>query len=157
MNSPCSRNTSTAPPSGARSLALSSPVRLPFTPSLSQRLTGSFCNAGKYNSGQIPADSRYARNASISFIKERADQLSTPEGQARIAKVVALEEIAKELGATTAQLALAWTAKNENVSTLIIGASKPEQVVENLGALDIIPKITDEIYVKIDKIFALEA
>lgn len=40
---------------------------------------------------------------------------------------------------------------------MIIGASKEEQVVENLGALDLIPKITDEIYAKIDKIFAMEA
>lgn len=38
---------------------------------------------------------------------------------------------------------------------MIIGASKPEQVIENLGALDVIPKITPELYEKIDKIFAL--
>jgi aryl-alcohol dehydrogenase-like predicted oxidoreductase len=43
------------------------------------------------------------------------------------------------------------------VSTMIIGASKPEQVIENLGALDIIPKVTDEIYQQIDEIFAFQA
>lgn len=40
---------------------------------------------------------------------------------------------------------------------MIIGASKPEQVAENLGALDIIPKITNEIYARIDRIFAIES
>jgi len=118
-------------------------------------LDGSFLT-GKYNHGEVPADSRYANNASIDFIKARGDGLKSPEGQAKIAKVRQLETIAKEEfnGATTAQLALAWTAKNPNVSTLIIGASKPEQVIENLKALELIPKITDEQYERISKIFS---
>lgn len=57
-----------------------------------------------------------------------------------------------ELGCTTAQLALAWVAVNPNTSTVILGASKPEQVVENLKALDVIPKLTPEVLAKIDKI-----
>jgi len=120
-------------------------------------LAGSFLT-GKYNSGTIPPDSRFAKNVSLSFIKERADQLATPEGRAKIAKVKVLEEIAKGLGedVTTAQLALAWTAKHPNVSTMIIGASKPEQVIENVGALKVIPKITDEIYARIDELFAFD-
>ncbi len=49
-------------------------------------------------------------------------------------------------------LALAWLAKNPNTSTVILGASKPEQVVDNLKALDVIPKLTPEIMEKIEKI-----
>lgn len=76
---------------------------------------------GKYNSGTIPPDSRLAKNVSLSFIKEQADQLATPEGRAKIAKVKVLEEIAKELGedVTTSQLALAWTAKHPNVRVVV--------------------------------------
>lgn len=51
-----------------------------------------------------------------------------------------------------AALALAWVAKNPNTSTVILGASKPEQVVENLKALEVIPKLTPEIMEKIEKI-----
>lgn len=49
-------------------------------------------------------------------------------------------------------LALAWIARNPNTSTVILGASKPEQVVENLKALDVIPKLTPEILDKIEEI-----
>ena len=49
-------------------------------------------------------------------------------------------------------LALAWAIKNDNVSTCILGASKPEQVVENLKALDVLPKLTAEVMKKIDDI-----
>lgn len=49
-------------------------------------------------------------------------------------------------------LALAWVAKNPNTSTVILGASKPEQVVDNLKALDVIPKLTPEVLDKIEAI-----
>ena len=57
-----------------------------------------------------------------------------------------------ELGCSTTQLALAWLAKNPNTSTIILGASKPEQVIDNLKALDVIPKLTPEIMKKIETI-----
>lgn len=57
-----------------------------------------------------------------------------------------------ELGCSVAHLALAWIARNPNTSTVILGASKPEQVVENLKALDVIPKLTPEILDKIEEI-----
>lgn len=57
-----------------------------------------------------------------------------------------------ELGCSVAHLALAWIAKNPNTSTVILGASKPEQVVDNLKALDVIPKLTPEIFDKIEMI-----
>ena len=53
-------------------------------------------------------------------------------------------EVANELGCTPAQLAIAWCAKNPNVSTVITGASRVEQVRENLGALEVMPRLTDE-------------
>lgn len=49
-------------------------------------------------------------------------------------------------------LALAWVAKNPNTSTVILGASKPEQVIDNLKALQVIPKLTPEILGKIEAI-----
>jgi aryl-alcohol dehydrogenase-like predicted oxidoreductase len=65
-----------------------------------------------------------------------------------------LEPIANELGGTVAQLALAWCLKNPNVSTVITGASRPQQVHENMKALDLVDKLTDEVMQKIDDILA---
>jgi aryl-alcohol dehydrogenase-like predicted oxidoreductase len=77
----------------------------------------------------------------------------SPEGQKKIQQVKDLSALAeKELGCSMTHLALAWAIKNENVSTCILGASKPEQVVENLKALDVMPKLTPEIMKKIDEI-----
>ena len=58
--------------------------------------------------------------------------------------------IAGDLGATLAQLALAWALKNPHVSTVITGASRPEQVVENMKASDIAEKITPDIMERIE-------
>lgn len=57
-----------------------------------------------------------------------------------------------DLGCTVAQLALAWIAKKPNTSTVILGASRPEQVLENLKALEVIPKLTPEVEAKIEEI-----
>ena len=54
-----------------------------------------------------------------------------------------------ELDCTLSQLALAWCAKNPNVSTVITGASRVEQVQENMGALDVLPKLTDDVMARI--------
>src|SRR5579863_4785069 len=67
-------------------------------------------------------------------------------------KVKAFKDIADELGCTLAQLALAWCAKNPHVSTVITGASRVEQVHENMKALDVIPLLTDDVLKKIDEI-----
>ena len=50
------------------------------------------------------------------------------------------------------QLALAWVARNPNTSTVILGATKPEQLLENLKALEIVPKLTPEVLSRIDEI-----
>jgi aryl-alcohol dehydrogenase-like predicted oxidoreductase len=65
-------------------------------------------------------------------------------------KVRSLQSIAKELDCSLAQLAIAWCAKNPHVSTVITGASRVEQVHENLGALEVMPKLTDEVMARIN-------
>lgn len=117
-----------------------------FSPLAASLLTG------KYNSGQIPADSRLATSTN-DWVKGAKAKFAEAETQAKIEKVKQLTAIADELGVTTSQLALAWTAKNPHVSTMIIGASKPEQVTENVKMLQVIPKVTDEIMEKISSIF----
>ncbi|MCB9461093.1 MAG: aldo/keto reductase [Anaerolineaceae bacterium] len=102
---------------------------------------------GKYNDG-VPSDSRMALE-SYSWLKDR---LLSDEGQAAIAKVRELTTIAEELGATMAQLALAWTIKNPNVSTAITGATKLHQIKDNLGAIDIAHQLTDDVIAKIEDV-----
>jgi len=103
---------------------------------------------GKYNQG-IPRDSRGALQG-YEWLRER---LTDPQ---RIAKVRALEPIAKELGCTLSQLAIAWCLKNPHISTVITGASRVEQVRENMKAAEVAPRLTPEILQRMDEIFAPE-
>jgi aryl-alcohol dehydrogenase-like predicted oxidoreductase len=57
-----------------------------------------------------------------------------------------------ELDCKVAHLALAWVARNPNTGTVILGASRPEQVIDNLKALDVIPKLTPDVLEKIETI-----
>ena len=97
---------------------------------------------GKYRSG-VPDGSRGALE-SMAFLR---DGLIDPAKNAAVAK---LEPIAKELGTTLAQLALAWVAKNPHVSSVITGASRVEQVTANLAALALLDKLTPEVMGRID-------
>ena len=90
---------------------------------------------GKYLDG-VPEDSRAALQG-YEWLKERLT-----DGRAN-ESVRKLKDVADELGCSLAQLALAWCAANPNVSTVITGASRPEQVKENLGALDVIEPLSD--------------
>jgi aryl-alcohol dehydrogenase-like predicted oxidoreductase len=63
-----------------------------------------------------------------------------------------LGEIARDLGGSIAQLALAWTLKNPNVSTAITGASRPQQVEENMKAIDLLEKLDDSVMERIGEI-----
>ena len=99
---------------------------------------------GKYNNG-IPADSRGALKG-YEWLK---GQLTD---QQRIAVVKNLQTVADELGCTLAQLALAWCAKNPNVSTVITGASKVSQVTENMKALEVVPQLTADVLDRIEQI-----
>jgi len=104
---------------------------------------------GKYNEG-IPEDSRFANNKD--FFKSKIEGLKSEEGQSKIKKVKELTKIAEKLGGTTTQLALAWCCKNENVSTVILGATKPQQIVDNCGAIKLLPKLTDDVMKEIEEI-----
>ncbi len=97
---------------------------------------------GKYNEG-IPEGSR----AALEGYEWLRDRMITEEN---IAKVKQLQPIADELGCTMAQLALAWTLKNPNVSTVITGASRAEQVNANLQALEVVPKLTPDVMERIE-------
>ena len=99
---------------------------------------------GKYRSG-IPGGSRGAMQ-NMSFLH---DQLTDQRKNDAVAR---LEPIARDLGATTAQLAIAWVAKNPHVSTVITGASSVAQLKDNLKAAEIIPKLTPEVLARIDEI-----
>jgi voltage-dependent potassium channel beta subunit len=99
---------------------------------------------GKYNNG-IPPGSR-ATLEGYGWLRE---SLITTEN---IAKVNQLEPIAKDLGCTLAQMGLAWCLKNTSVSTVMTGASKPEQVVENMKAIDVVDKLDSGIMERIDDV-----
>jgi len=103
---------------------------------------------GKYQGG-IPKDSRGALNG-YDWLN---DHLTDKQ---KLAKVAALEPIAKELGCSLSQLALAWCLKNPFVSTVIMGASRVDQVHENMKAADVVDAITPEIMERIDVIFGVK-
>jgi voltage-dependent potassium channel beta subunit len=108
-----------------------------FSPLASGILTG------KYLDG-IPEGSR---GAITSFMK---DDLENADLQA---KVRAWVDLAGEVGCTPAQLALAWTAHNPNVSSVITGATRPEQVTENMAALEVMDRLDDALIERIESIF----
>ena len=97
---------------------------------------------GKYNDG-IPAGSR----GTVKGYEWLAERLSD---QPKIAVVKRLGPIAADLGCTLAQMSLAWCLKNPHVSTVITGASRPEQVRENMKALEVVPKLTSDVMARID-------
>jgi len=100
--------------------------------------------SGKYNAG-IPAGTR----AALPGYKWLRESVITPQN---IEKVKRLQPIAKKMNCTLAQLALAWCLKNPNVSTAITGATRPEQVVENMKAPEIAPKLSSDVMEKIEAI-----
>ncbi|MFZ2990238.1 potassium channel beta subunit family protein [Ideonella sp.] len=101
---------------------------------------------GKYQHG-IPEGSRGAME-NVAFLR---DGLTDP---ARNAAVARLAPIAAELGGTLAQLAIAWASHNPNVSSVITGASRLDQLQSNLGALAVADRLTPEWLAKIDAITA---
>jgi voltage-dependent potassium channel beta subunit len=101
---------------------------------------------GKYKDG-IPADSR----GSLAGYEWLSEQITDP-GAAE--KVERLRPIAADLGCSLAQMSLAWCASNPNVSSVITGASRPSQVVENFGAIDVLPLLTAEVLARIDEAVA---
>jgi voltage-dependent potassium channel beta subunit len=98
---------------------------------------------GKYANG-IPADSRGSLK-SLAWMQEKLTEAATNQAVMRLAA------IAHDLGATTAQLALAWCAKNPHVSTVITGASRASQLHENMKALALLPKLTPDVVAAIEE------
>jgi voltage-dependent potassium channel beta subunit len=97
---------------------------------------------GKYNEG-VPAGSR-ASLPGMEFIRDR---VMVPE---KIRIVKSLQPVADDLGCSLAQLAIAWCLKNQNVSTVITGASRVEQLHHNLGALDVVDKLSNDVMSRLD-------
>lgn len=110
--------------------------------------------SGKYNDvedGKPPADSRFgaSKDNFADFMRER---MGTDDWKEEIETVRQLKPIADRLGVTQSQLAVAWCLKNPNVSSVITGASRPEQIEENVAALKILDKLTPDVLEEIDVI-----
>ena len=98
---------------------------------------------GKYLDG-IPADSR----ANLAGYEWLQTALTNPKSNDKVRR---LATIADDLECTLAQLALAWCARNPHVSTVITGASRPEQVHENMAALGVLARLDDDVMRRIDE------
>jgi voltage-dependent potassium channel beta subunit len=98
---------------------------------------------GKYLDG-VPEDSRAALPG-YEWLRGPLTEAGANE------KVRRLQAVADDLSCTLAQLAIAWCARNPHVSSVITGASRPEQVRDNLGALDVVDRLTDEVVARIDE------
>lgn len=101
--------------------------------------------SGKYADG-MPTDNRLHIEG-MDWLKER-----TLGDNTRIEKTKQLNILAKELGTSLPKLSIAWCVKNPNVSTAILGASKPEQLQETITALEVLPLLTAEVCEKIEVI-----
>ncbi|MCY9784802.1 aldo/keto reductase family protein [Nocardiopsis sp. EMB25] len=100
---------------------------------------------GKYRPGQAaPSGSRGADPKSSHFVKDMT------EDEALLRKVAELEPLAAEAGLSMAQLAIAWVLRNRNVSAAIVGASRPEQVRDNVEAAGV--TLDDALVARIDEI-----
>ena len=99
---------------------------------------------GKYQPGQPPPEGSRATDA-----KGGADMISRFMNDDVLTRVQALKPIADDLGLTMAQLAVAWVLQNDNVSAALVGASRPEQVGENVKAAGV--RIDDDVLKQIDE------
>ena len=99
--------------------------------------------SGKYSKG-IPAGSRLSLPG-YEWLKEQVLKPVSMKASSDLAAIAA------EIGATASQLAIAWCARDKRVSTVITGASRVEQVEENLKAIDLLPKLSSELLARIDE------
>jgi aryl-alcohol dehydrogenase-like predicted oxidoreductase len=106
--------------------------------------------SGKYKDG-VPKDSRFAQEQ-VEFIAGYWKRTGKDTWDATIQKVNKLQPIADDLGVKMSTLALAWVLANPNVSSAITGASSPDQVHENVRAVEVVDKLTPDILAKIDEV-----
>ncbi len=99
---------------------------------------------GKYNDG-IPEGSRLALEG-FSWLKDRTLT------EQRVASVRELTKLAAKLNTPMSTLAVAWCIRNPNVTTAILGATREEQLRENLKALDVLPLLTEDVLEEIENI-----
>ncbi|PKD45081.1 potassium channel beta subunit family protein [Rhodohalobacter barkolensis] len=103
---------------------------------------------GKYNDG-VPDDSRLSLDK-YKWLRENL--LETETGKKKLEKVGKLANVAEDAGLSMPEMALAWCLKNEHVSTVITGASKPEQVKQNMKTIDKMDNLTDDVMDAIEDI-----
>uniref|UniRef100_A0A670IMA0 Voltage-gated potassium channel subunit beta-1 n=1 Tax=Podarcis muralis TaxID=64176 RepID=A0A670IMA0_PODMU len=103
--------------------------------------------SGKYDAG-IPPYSR----ASLKGYQWLKDKILSEEGRRQQAKLKELQAIAERLGCTLPQLAIAWCLRNEGVSSVLLGASNADQLMENIGAIQVLPKLSSSLIHEIDSI-----
>ncbi|KAG1961806.1 voltage-gated potassium channel subunit beta-2 isoform X4 [Pimephales promelas] len=103
--------------------------------------------SGKYDSG-VPSHSR----ASLKGYQWLKDKILSEEGRRQQAKLKELQAIAERLGCTLPQLAIAWCLRNEGVSCVLLGASSTDQLMENIGAIQVLPKLSSSIVHEVDSI-----
>lgn len=112
-----------------------------WSPLASGLLTGKYIDAN-------PLDTRIYRPG-MEWLKER---ITGEEAKPNQEKVKKLKKLADEMGVPLNRLAIAWVLKNQQVSTAILGASRTEQLGDNLKALEVVPLITDEVMQKIEAV-----
>uniref|UniRef100_A0A3Q2YEJ9 Voltage-gated potassium channel subunit beta-1 n=1 Tax=Hippocampus comes TaxID=109280 RepID=A0A3Q2YEJ9_HIPCM len=103
--------------------------------------------SGKYD-GRVPPYSR----ASLKGYQWLKDKILSEEGRRQQAKLKELQAIAERLGCTLPQLAIAWCLRNEGVSSVLLGASNADQLMENIGAIQVLPKLSSSITHEVDSI-----
>ncbi|XP_038579641.1 voltage-gated potassium channel subunit beta-2-like [Micropterus salmoides] len=103
--------------------------------------------SGKYNSG-IPPYSR----ASLKGYQWMKDKILSEEGHRQQLKLKELQAVAERLGCTLPQLAIAWCLRNEGVNSVLLGASRTEQLMENIRAIQVLPKLSLSIASEVDTI-----
>jgi aryl-alcohol dehydrogenase-like predicted oxidoreductase len=107
---------------------------------------------GKYNGQDSPPPDSRLSQAKDKYTVAYSKTFGNETWKDELEHVEKLKPIAEELGASLAQLSLAWVLKNSNVSSVITGASRPEQIQENLQAIALADRLTPEILRKIDQL-----
>uniref|UniRef100_UPI00358E4EE1 voltage-gated potassium channel subunit beta-3-like n=1 Tax=Myxine glutinosa TaxID=7769 RepID=UPI00358E4EE1 len=102
---------------------------------------------GKYDH-RIPEDSR----ASLKGYQWLKEKVLSEEGKRQQGRLKELQSITERLECTMSQLAIAWCLHNEGVSSVLLGATKVEQLIENLGAIQVLPKLTAALLAEMDNI-----